>query len=104
MLGVVGVAVLLIGAVALLGGVMAARSTAQTGADLAALAAADALNNARGTRSPCELAAQVAAQSGATVTACTVEGNVVAVTAAAPSPVGTASAQARAGPVSGSGR
>lgn len=80
-----------------------ARGHAQTAADLAAIAAADAAQQPGG--APCLLAAAVARADGAQLTACAVQpgGYVEVSTAVAVSPLlgwsAVATAQARAGPV-----
>ena len=98
MLGVVGVGLALLLIIALLVSVVRARAIAQTGADLAALAAATAVARPGGGASPCDQAARAAAGSGATLTACVVEGAYVQVTASRATPIGDAVAHATAGP------
>lgn len=77
-----------------------AHRTAQAAADLAALAAADAVGSGR---DPCSAGAAVAAANGARLTTCRPDGRTVAVVATAAGPrwlgqVADLSAQARAGP------
>lgn len=93
--------VLLLG-LGLLAGTQAGRAGAQTAADLAALAAADAANVGSG--DPCGVAAEVAGRNNAQLTSCTLdELGVVQVSTAtkatfAGRTAGTATATARAGP------
>lgn len=89
-------------AVALLGSVMTARGRAQAGADLAALAAATALDR-HGPGAACESAAQTARANGVTLAACSVEDADVVVAATVEADLGAlgrraARAEARAGP------
>jgi secretion/DNA translocation related TadE-like protein len=72
-----------------------ARQHAETAADLAALAGAQALN--RLAASPCLAAAQTATANGGLLLTCTVAGDSVAVTVAVDRPM-AARAAARAGP------
>nr|NLD41618.1 pilus assembly protein TadE [Actinomycetales bacterium] len=86
----------------LVAGVMVARGTAQTAADLAALAAARSLLD--GGPSPCGRAGAVAGANGAALVSCVAAGEEVTVTARAPVVWGGratglhAAANARAGP------
>jgi secretion/DNA translocation related TadE-like protein len=63
-----GTTTVVVTALALLGGGVLARSQAETAADLASLAGADALAAAR--PFPCQVAAEVAERNGARLTAC----------------------------------
>lgn len=77
-----------------------AHRSAQAAADLAALAAADALGSGR---DPCAAGAAVAAANGARLTACRPDGRVVTVVATVSGPhwlgqVADLAAEARAGP------
>lgn len=105
-LALAAVIVVLAGALATLGVVVTARARAQAVADVAALAAA-----ARAQRvaffapddappgTPCRLADEVAMRHHAALTACIEEGaGVVRVTVSVATPVGAATAEARAGP------
>ena len=87
-------------AVAVLAGTSAARTRAQSAADVAVLAAATAAMYAAA--EPCELAAETARRNGAELDSCAGEGaGVYAVSVRVSAPAGrTASASARAGPVS----
>lgn len=85
-----------------LGGVAVARHRAVSAADLSALAAAAA--TLEGPEVACDRARSLAARTGARVSSCSVDGDVVHVVAEVRPPgalgrLGTASAQARAGPV-----
>lgn len=104
--GLVGVVVALTAALGLVAATHHGRAVAQAGADLGALAAASGLSLPPGfTRAtgpdvdPCALAATVAARNGARVTACEPRpaGDVVVRTSVS-TPMGTATATARAGP------
>jgi secretion/DNA translocation related TadE-like protein len=105
-LGLALVAVLLVMTLAVVGLARAvhARSTAQTAADLGALAAATALHRAGGpSADPCGVAAEVVAANDARLTACRAAGGEVEVTALATVGGGEGSglvarATARAGP------
>ncbi|GAA1733806.1 Rv3654c family TadE-like protein [Brachybacterium phenoliresistens] len=98
----VGMAVTMLGALSLLGLGAAAQARADTAADLAALAGADAL--AAGSGDPCPIAGEVARRNGAQLASCAVAGRdvivTVAVDAGALPPV---SGRARAGPAPSSG-
>ena len=87
-------------AVAVLAGTSAARTRAQSAADLAVLAAATAAMYASAV--PCDLAAETARRNGAELGSCTGEGaGVYLVSVRVSAPAGrTAAASARAGPVS----
>lgn len=63
-----GTTTVVVAALALLGGGTLARAQAETAADLAALAGADALAVAR--PYPCQIAAEVAERNGARLTSC----------------------------------
>ena len=99
-LGLVGVLVLVaavcVGSVA----IVLAHRRAQVAADLAALAAASALQ--RGI-DPCGVASRIAGRQGATVTGCVIEGTTVLVSTAIDLPTALGGdavpARARAGPV-----
>lgn len=100
-LGLAGLLATLAALAAALGGVAVARQRAASAADLAALAAAEHLLS--GGSSACARADEVAARVRARVVACRVEGQAVRVVAQVRPPgplgrLGTASAQARAGP------
>ncbi len=96
-LALVGVAVLLAGALGVLAAAQAARVRAQTAADLGALAAAERL--LRGRDDPCGVAGTVVARNGAVLAGCAPgPGGVVDVRATVGLPVGEAVATARAGP------
>ena len=95
-----GVLVLLAGALAVGEAMIVAHRRAQSAADLAALAAAAALQHAR---DPCEAAIVVAQANDAAVTGCVVDAYDVLVTATVRGPRwlgarGDLSAQAKAGP------
>jgi secretion/DNA translocation related TadE-like protein len=97
---VIGVLVLVGGALGVVAALVHAHRVAQSAADLAALAGAEA--RARG-RDPCGAAAAIAAANGAGVDSCAVEGFDVRVQVTVPGPrwLGQRhdlSAQARAGP------
>jgi len=98
----VGMAMTMLGALSLLGLGVAAQARADTAADLAALAGADALAVRSG--DPCPIAEEVARRNGAQLAACAVSGRdvivTVAVDAGALPPV---SGRARAGPAPSSG-
>lgn len=101
MVGVCAVALGLVGLLLLLGQAATAQARAATGADLAALAAAD---TARGLRSgyPCDVAGAVAAANRVRMTGCrlfTDRGGIaeIAVTAPMPYPWPPATGRARAG-------
>lgn len=92
-----GAATTMVAGLSLLGTGLIAQSRASTAADLASLAAADAV--AVAAPRPCELAAEVAARNGARMLRCEQRGWDVLVTVevdAAPLPA--ASARSRAGP------
>ncbi|MBB2893038.1 Rv3654c family TadE-like protein [Flexivirga oryzae] len=96
----IGVLALLLGAAMALVSAVSASHRARAAADLAALAAADALVHGRAA-DPCAVAGTVAARNGSTVLACVVGGAAVTVTVAtAPGwpGLGPARAGARAGP------
>jgi secretion/DNA translocation related TadE-like protein len=98
MLAVCFAAVLMAGAVSLLGQALVSRHRAQAAADLAALAAADPV------RGGCASAARVAAGNGAGLRSCRVTAGVAdVVVSAGPAPagpfVGRATSRARAGPL-----
>lgn len=100
-LGVVGVLVVLLTACLALASASVAGHRARSAADLAALAAAQAL--AGSSAAPCAEASRIAERQGAVVRECRVDGAdvelVVAVTpAGAVAKVGDATARARAGP------
>ncbi|PLS31786.1 hypothetical protein Uis1B_0324 [Bifidobacterium margollesii] len=81
------------------GNVLICKSVAQTAADGAALAAADALYESTG--DPCAAAARIAARNRGVVRACQVQGEDVVVSASVDSRVpliGKVRAQAKAGP------
>lgn len=89
-------------AVVLLGLAQTARHKANTAADLAALAAAQVLED--GTGSPCDIASSNAAANGARLAACAIDGEIVSVSVSIDVQLGrlglgTATATARAGPV-----
>lgn len=99
---VAGVLATLVGAAALLGKAHVAHGRAESAADLAALAAAQALLD--GSAEPCAIAAAIAARNAASVTACAIDGETVVVTAEVdvrlgPLGLAAASGTARAGPV-----
>lgn len=98
MLGVLGAGIVLLTAVALLVGVVRVRAMAQTAADMAALAGASVLSSPTSTRSPCVAAEEAASAAGARLSRCDVDGAFVTTRAEVRSMVGTASAEARAGP------
>ncbi|MDC7123485.1 histidine kinase [Cellulomonas fimi] len=99
---VVAVALVLAAFLGVVASARAGRLQAQTAADLAALAAASAL---RAGGDACATARLVAERNGASVSACTDEGNgVVRVGAQRRTGVGTALAEARAGPRPASAR
>ncbi|ACQ78886.1 conserved hypothetical protein [Beutenbergia cavernae DSM 12333] len=109
-LGLVGALAVLLVAVALLGAVARARGTAQTAADLAALAAARVANDPWASGDPCAVADAVARAHAAELTSCSVTGGVLDVTTAVPVSVTrgadgpmVAEASARAGPVGPAG-
>lgn len=98
----IGVVVALGAGVVLVSKAHVARSRAEAAADLAALAAAQALVDASG--DPCARAAGIARSNAATLTACAVEGETVVVRTEVPVSLGglgivKASGTARAGPV-----
>jgi secretion/DNA translocation related TadE-like protein len=100
-LAVTAVVLLLAAAIGLLGQVEAARAAAQSGADLAALAGAARLQRSHQVEDACALAGQVADRNEVRLVACTHRGDgVVEVTVARATPVGDATASARAGPAS----
>ncbi|MBO1753056.1 histidine kinase [Actinotalea sp. BY-33] len=112
-LALVAVVILLSASVAVLGRAQAAGASAQTAADLAALAAAASIavptgmvlapeaRSAAGGERGCALAAPVAERNGAAVLACEEQGGgVVAVEVGAPGPMGQATGRAVAGPPS----
>ncbi|MBT2402215.1 MULTISPECIES: Rv3654c family TadE-like protein [unclassified Streptomyces] len=84
------------GGVLLLGQAVVARHRAAAAADLAALAAAATW--AHGPEAACATALRVARAQGATLTACTLQGEVSTVTARAPTGPFTPTITARAGP------
>jgi len=96
-----GVLVLVGGALAVVGAVLVGHRTAQAAADLAALAGAGALARAG---DPCGAATATAAANGARLTSCVVVGRDLRVTVAVTGPVwrgietGELLAEARAGP------
>lgn len=93
----VGATVLLVGALGMAGTIARSQAEAATAADLAALAAADAL--AVGGASPCAVAQESALRNGARLTGCTIQGEDVVVRAAVPAGVlPEVTATARAGP------
>jgi secretion/DNA translocation related TadE-like protein len=107
LLGVVAVVVVLAAGLGLLVSAQLARGRAQAAADLAALAAADELRGgpaglgAAVGGSPCGVAGAVAERNGGRLISCRAEGlGVVRVQVAVGGRAGTASADARAGPVS----
>src|SRR5690625_4180662 len=101
-LAVIAVAIILTMAVASLARVTAARGSAQTGADLAALAAAERLHATGSPGAACELAARVAGAHEVRLESCAVQGQVVQVhTSRSAGPGLTARATARAGPALG---
>lgn len=92
-----GAASAVVAGAGLLGGGMLAQARAATAADLAALAASDAL--AVGASAPCQVAAEAADRNGALLSSCQVQGQDVLVqveVTAAPLPA--LGARARAGP------
>lgn len=96
-LGLVGAIVALAALLAPVLGVLVATQRVANAADAAALAAADATSGVV-PGVPCDLATDVAARNGATLTACEIDGPVAAVTVQS-TPFGFAvSARARAGP------
>lgn len=107
-IGLVAVVIVLAGGLALVATAYLARSRAQTGADLAALAAAGALAAPRDVRvapeaqaaaDPCGRAREAATRNAVVLTGCSVRPDgVVAVRVRAEHPVGTAEARAEAGP------
>lgn len=107
-LGLVAVVCALMVGIALLGRAQCARTTAQTAADLAALAAAQDVRDASSGQfglgsgvsgAPCEVARQVARANDSSLTGCwLLDGGVVRVTTARPGGLGAATASARAGP------
>lgn len=100
MLAVVAALVVVAVTVAVLAGTSAARTRAQSAADMAVLAAATAAMYA--TAVPCEAAGETARRNGAELASCAGEGDgVYAVLVRVAAPAGrTASASARAGPIS----
>lgn len=110
-LGLVAVVLLLIVVLSLLGRAQAARGSAQTAADLGALAAAQHLVGSPGGPdlgtiyvtggggSACGIAREVVARNGAVLTGCVLlDGGIVRVTTARAGGLGSARAHARAGP------
>lgn len=102
-LGLCGVAVVLLTVTVLLGGAVQARHRAAAAADLAALAAADVLLG-RAAGQPCAAAGRVAAAQGGVLVRCdvavdaSVTVRVDVVPAGAAAVLGTATTTARAGP------
>ncbi len=94
-LAIVTVTLLLVGFLTLVGVVSAARHEAQSAADLAALAGAQALISGM---PACGVAVEVGAANGAEVIACEVSGDQVVVKARVPVAGMWAHASARAGP------
>lgn len=92
-----GATTTMVAALALLGSGLLSQARAETAADLASLAAADAL--AVAAPAPCTVAAEVASRNGARLTDCTIQGQDVllrvTVDAAPLPPLG---ARSRAGP------
>ncbi|MFD3550552.1 Rv3654c family TadE-like protein [Streptomyces goshikiensis] len=84
------------GGVLLLGQAVVARHRAASAADLAALAAAASW--AHGPEAACATAIRVAGAQGATVTACTLRGEVAEISARAPAGPFAPTIRARAGP------
>ena len=82
-----------------LGGAMLAREQAETAADLGALAGAAQI--LRGPGAACEIAGEVVTANRATMTSCRTDGLDLLIEVLLPAPAwsGTASAHARAGPV-----
>lgn len=103
LLAVVAVVVAALGWVGLLAGAQGARGRAQTAADLGALAGAQ--HRVLGGSGACEIAARTVRSNGATLTSC-VPGAALDLTvgAAVRTVVGTATAEARAGPRGAPGR
>ncbi|SNU02302.1 helicase/secretion neighborhood TadE-like protein [Ruaniaceae bacterium KH17] len=95
MLAIVAVVLVLIGFTALLGTASAARHSAQSAADLAALAAAE-VHLSHG--SACAIAAQVSELNDAELVGCEIQGEFVVVRVRVPVAGMWASATARAGP------
>ena len=95
--GLVGVAIILLVALAALGGVFRARAVAQSAADLGALTAATALNRPVGLDA-CGSAGDAVERAGAVVVSCELLGDHAVVVAEVATPFGPASARARAGP------
>ena len=96
-LAAVAVTVTLTTAVVVVAGAWGARQLAGVAADAAALAAADvAVGRASG--DPCARAAEVAGASGASVSACVVNGVIVTIDVSVPYHGSQAHASARAGP------
>lgn len=92
-----GAATAVIAGASLLGGGMLAQAQAASAADLAALAAADAL--AAGTAAPCPVAIEAASRNGARLTSCDVQGDDVLVQVQVDAtPLPAVGASARAGP------
>lgn len=102
-LAVVAVAVLLIGGVGMLATAQGARGRAQAAADLGAIAGAQRL--VTGADDACAVAAQTVRRNGGEMTACTAgPRHDLGVMVRVGSAVGTATAQARAGPRPEGGR
>ena len=100
-IAVTAVAIVLAGAVGLLGQVEGARARAQAGADLAALAGATRMLSSHDVESACELAGQVAERNRTTIASCAHLGRgVLQVTVRSQAPIGDATATAKAGPIS----
>ncbi|NUU16080.1 flp pilus-assembly TadE/G-like family protein [Cellulomonas humilata] len=100
LLALVAVLLIVAGLLGLLASVQLARGRAQTAADLGVLAGAAQLL-AAGTGDPCATAAQAVRRNGGMLAACTDDGRgVLTVRVLVPTATGTASAWARAGPVS----
>ena len=103
LLGIVCVAILLAGMLGLLAAAQGARGRAQAAADLAALAAASRLQPYGG-GDPCGVATETAGRNGGRVVSCTDEGGgVVRVRVEVETRIGSAFAEARAGPGSARG-
>lgn len=102
--GLVAVVLVCCLAIGVLASAQRARTTAQTAADLAALAAGAAVSvppgvvDRTGGSDACERAGQVVARHGAELERCVVRDGVVDVTVTRPAPLGVATAVARAGP------
>jgi len=95
-----GILILIAAALAVGESMVVAHRRAQAAADLAAVAAAQAIQHAR---DPCSAASDVAAANGATMTGCAVADDDVTISATVPGPrwlgaQGDFAARARAGP------